>query len=143
MTPQQDASSHAAQQGEARTGSLLDAGEQVRRAVLGDAHVDRSLENATDFTRPLQDLVTEYCWGAIWTRPGLSRSTRSLVNIAMLTALGKWAELELHVRGALRNGCTVEEVQEVLLQTAVYCGVPAALEASRHAQAALDRPIDQ
>ena len=122
--------------------SLLQAGDQVRREVLGDAHVERSRANATDFTRPLQDLVTEYCWGAIWTRPGLSRSTRSLVNIAMLTALGKGAELELHVRGALRNGCTVEEVQEVLLQTAVYCGVPAALDASRHAQAALDLLTD-
>jgi 4-carboxymuconolactone decarboxylase len=118
--------------------SLLRAGDQVRREVLGDAHVDRSRANATDFTRPLQDLVTEYCWGAIWTRPGLSRATRSLLNIAMLTALGRGDELKLHVRGALRNGCRIEDVQEVLLQAAIYCGVPAALEASRYAQAELD-----
>ena len=122
--------------------ALLRAGDEVRRAVLGDAHVDRSRANATEFTRPLQDFVTEYCWGAIWTRPGLSRETRSLVNIAMLTALGRGDELKLHVRGALRNGCRIEDVQEVLLQAAVYCGVPAALEASRHAQAALDAAPD-
>lgn len=120
--------------------ALLRAGDTVRREVLGNAHVDRSRANATDFTRPLQDFVTEYCWGAIWTRPGLSRETRSLVNIAMLTALGRGGELKLHVRGALRNGCRIEDVQEVLLQAAVYCGVPAALEASRYAQAALDEP---
>jgi 4-carboxymuconolactone decarboxylase len=118
--------------------SLLDAGDRVRREVLGDAHVDRSRDNATDFSRPLQDLVTEYCWGAIWTRPGLPLATRSLLNIAMLTALGKPDELRLHVRGAIQNGCTVQEIQEVLLQTAVYCGVPAALEASRNAQAVLE-----
>jgi 4-carboxymuconolactone decarboxylase len=114
------------------------AGDAIRRRVLGDAHVDRSREAATPFTRPLQDLVTEYCWGAIWTRPGLPPATRSLLNIAMLTALGKPDELRLHVRGAINNGCTVDEVQEVLLQAAVYCGVPAALEATRHAQRALD-----
>jgi 4-carboxymuconolactone decarboxylase len=106
----------------------------MRRQVLGDAHVDRSRANATPFGRPLQDLVTEYCWGAIWTRPGLELATRSMLNIAMLTALGKTAELRLHVRGALNNGCTVEQIQEILLQAAVYCGVPAALEASRAAQ---------
>jgi 4-carboxymuconolactone decarboxylase len=132
-----------AEGGAGEVDSLLRAGDRVRREVLGDAHVDRSREKATDFTRPLQDLVTEYCWGAIWTRPGLTRGTRSLVNIAILTALGKGDELKLHVRGALRNGCTVEDVQEVLLQTAVYCGVPAALEASRHAQAALDALADE
>lgn len=116
---------------------LAAAGDQVRRAVLGDDHVDRSWTLATEFTRPLQELVTEYCWGAIWTRPGLDRRTRSLLNIAMLTALGKPDELRLHVRGALRNGVAVEEVQEVILQAAVYCGVPAALETSRHAQAVI------
>ncbi|MGY1838136.1 MULTISPECIES: carboxymuconolactone decarboxylase family protein [unclassified Modestobacter] len=117
---------------------LLAAGDEVRRRVLGDAHVDRSRSNATEFSRPLQDLVTEYCWGAIWTRPGLELKTRSLLNIAVLTALGKPDELRLHIRGAVQNGCTVEEIQEVLLQTAVYCGVPAALEASRNAQAVLE-----
>ncbi|WP_312858258.1 carboxymuconolactone decarboxylase family protein [Pseudonocardia pini] len=114
--------------------AALDAGDAVRRAVLGDEHVERSRAKATPFSRPLQDLVTEYCWGTIWTRPGLERPTRSLLNIAMLTALGKPDELRLHVRGALNNGCTVEQIQEVLLQAAVYCGVPAALEASRAAQ---------
>ncbi|MFG2969398.1 MULTISPECIES: carboxymuconolactone decarboxylase family protein [unclassified Streptomyces] len=112
----------------------LAAGDAMRRRVLGDAHVDRSRANATPFSRPLQDLVTEYCWGAVWTRPGLEPATRSLLNIAMLTALGKPDELRLHVRGAINNGCTTEQIQEVLLQAAVYCGVPAALEASRAAQ---------
>ncbi|HWH97999.1 MAG TPA: carboxymuconolactone decarboxylase family protein [Pseudolysinimonas sp.] len=117
---------------------LFDAGDAVRRRVLGDEHVDRSWRNATDFTRPLVDLVTEYCWGAIWTRPGLELKTRSLINIGMLAALGKGEELELHVKGAVRNGCTDDEIQEVLLQAAIYCGVPAALEATRHARSALD-----
>lgn len=112
----------------------LAAGDAMRRTVLGDEHVDRSRANATPFSRPLQDLVTEYCWGAVWTRPGLEPPVRSLLNIAMLTALGKPDELRLHVRGALNNGCSVEQIQEVLLQAAVYCGVPAALEASRAAQ---------
>jgi 4-carboxymuconolactone decarboxylase len=116
----------------------LEAGDQIRRQVLGDAHVDRSRNLATPFTRPLQDLVTEFCWGAIWTRPGLDPRTRSLINVAMLTAMGKGDELRLHVQGAIRNGCSEEEVQEVLLQAAVYCGIPAALEATRHAQAALE-----
>ncbi|MFC5502461.1 4-carboxymuconolactone decarboxylase [Lysinimonas soli] len=118
--------------------STLDQGDAMRRRVLGDAHVDRSRSNATDFTRPLQELVTEYCWGAVWTRPGLELKTRSLINLAMLTALGKHEELQLHVRGAIRNGVTKSEIQEVLLQTAIYCGVPAALEATRYAQATLD-----
>jgi 4-carboxymuconolactone decarboxylase len=109
----------------------LDAGLRVRREVLGAEHVDRSLAQASEFTRPLQELVTEYCWGAIWTRPGIDRKTRSLLNIAMLTALNRSHELALHARGALTNGATVAEIQEVLLQTAIYCGVPAALEASR------------
>ncbi len=114
--------------------SMLNAGDAMRRRVLGDAHVDKSRANATAFGQPLQDLVTEYCWGAIWNRPGLEPGTRSMLNIAMLTALGKSAELRVHVRGALNNGVTVEQIQEVLLQAAVYCGAPAALEASRAAQ---------
>lgn len=118
--------------------SLSEAGDRIRRQVLGDAHVERSRSAASEFARPLQDLVTEYCWGAVWTRPGLELRVRSLLNVAMLTALGKPDELQLHVRGAIRNGCTVEEIQEVLLQAAVYCGVPAALEASRNVKAALD-----
>ncbi|HEY8466994.1 MAG TPA: carboxymuconolactone decarboxylase family protein [Solirubrobacterales bacterium] len=101
----------------------------MRRKVLGDDHVDRSRSNADEFTRPLQELVTEYCWGTVWTRPGLTRRDRSLINLSMLTALNRPEELRLHVRGALNNGCTVQEIQEVLLQSAVYCGVPAALNA--------------
>jgi 4-carboxymuconolactone decarboxylase len=113
-------------------------GLAVRREVLGREHVDRSLANATDFSRPLQELVTEYCWGAVWDRPGLPRQTRSLLNIAMLTALNRQHELSIHVRGALTNGCTVEDIREVLLQTAIYAGVPAALEASRTAEKAIN-----
>ncbi|MBX5469688.1 MAG: carboxymuconolactone decarboxylase family protein [Thermoleophilaceae bacterium] len=112
-------------------------GEEMRRAVLGDEHVDRSLARADPFTRPLQELVTEYCWGAIWTRPGLSRRDRSLLNLGMLTALDRPEELRLHVRGALNNGCTPAEIQEALLQAAVYCGVPAALSAFSVAAAVL------
>jgi 4-carboxymuconolactone decarboxylase len=114
-----------------------DDGLAVRREVLGTEYVDKALAAADDFTRPLQELVTEYCWGAVWTRPGLSRQTRSLVNLAMLTALNRPHELKLHVRGALNNGCTREEIMEVLLQTAIYCGVPAAMESFRSAREAL------
>jgi 4-carboxymuconolactone decarboxylase len=105
--------------------------------VLGADHVDRSLAQASEFARPLQELVTEYCWGAIWTRPGIDRKTRSLLNLAMLTALNRSHELTLHARGALTNGATVAEIQEVLLQAAIYCGVPAALDAFRAVEKAL------
>lgn len=117
--------------------STYDRGLELRREILGADHVDRSLAQADDFNRPLQELVTEYCWGAVWARDGLPRATRSLLNIAMLTALGKSDELRLHVRAAVGNGCTADEIAEVILQAAIYCGVPAALEASRHARAAL------
>jgi len=120
------------------TSGDFDAGLKVRREVLGDAHVDRSLQGASDFAQPLQDLVTAYGWGAIWARPGLDRRTRSLLNLGMLTALNRKAELELHVRGAVNNGCTREEIREALLQTAVYCGIPAALESFRVAEKVLD-----
>ena len=106
-------------------------GLEVRRAVLGREYVDRSLANADEFLAPLQKLVTEYCWGDVWSRPGIDRKTRSIVNLAMLTALNRATELRLHVGGALKNGVTPEEIQEVLLQTAIYCGVPAALESFR------------
>jgi 4-carboxymuconolactone decarboxylase len=106
--------------------------------VLGAEHVERSLANATDFTRPMQELVTEYCWGEIWTREGLPRQTRSLLNIAMLTVMNRPHELELHLRGALRNGCTAEEIREVLLQAAIYAGVPAAIDGFRVAARILD-----
>jgi len=107
---------------------MYNKGLEVRRAVLGAGYVDKAIAEADDFNRPFQDLVTEYCWGAVWTRPGLDRRTRSIINLAMLTALNKPNELRLHVRGALRNGVAKDEIREVLLQTAIYCGVPAALE---------------
>ena len=113
-------------------------GLEVRREVLGAAHVDRSLGAATPFTRPMQELVTEFCWGAVWTRPGLDRRTRSLINLAMLTALNRSQELGAHVRGAIRNGCSEEEIQEALLQAAIYCGMPAGLEAFRVAERVLE-----
>jgi 4-carboxymuconolactone decarboxylase len=109
----------------------------MRRAVLGEAHVKRSLEDVSDFARPIQDLVTEYCWGAIWSRDALDLRTRSLLNLVMLTALNRAHELGVHVRGALRNGVTVAEIQEALMQSAVYVGVPAALESFRIAERAL------
>jgi 4-carboxymuconolactone decarboxylase len=108
-------------------------GDELRRAVLGDEYVQQSSKRATEFTAPLQELVTEYCWGAVWGRPGLGLKTRSLLNLAMLTALNRPHELRLHVRGALNNGCTREEIRETLLQAAVYCGIPAALDAFRNA----------
>jgi 4-carboxymuconolactone decarboxylase len=109
-------------------------GLAVRRAVLGSEYVDKSLHTADDFTRPMQELVTEYCWGEIWTRPGLDRRTRSFLNLAMLTALNRPHEIRPHVRGALNNGLTKEELMEVFLQSAIYCGVPAALDAMRVAK---------
>ena len=112
-------------------------GLAVRRAVLGAAYVDESMANADDLTQPLQELVTDYCWGAIWTRPGLSRKTRSLINLAMLTALNRPHEIRLHLRGALANGCSKTEIREVLLQTAIYCGVPAAIDSFRVAREVL------
>ena len=103
-----------------------DAGMKVRRAVLGDAHVDRSIENRTEVTDEFQNLITRYAWGEIWTRDGLPRHTRSLITIAMMVALNRSEELKLHLRAAANNGVTRDEIKEVLLQTAIYCGVPAA-----------------
>ena len=111
-----------------------DAGMEVRRAVLGDEHVDRAIEGTTDFTEPFQEFITRYAWGGIWTRPGLDRRTRSCITVAMLAALGRHEELAMHVRAALRNGVTRDELREVLLQTAVYAGVPAANAAFHMAQ---------
>jgi len=113
---------------------LFEKGLEVRRAVLGKEYVDKSISDADDFTQPLQELVTEYCWGSVWTRPGLPRKTRSLINLAMLTALNRPHEVKLHLRGALNNGCSKEEIMEVLLQTAIYCGVPAAVDSFRTAK---------
>jgi 4-carboxymuconolactone decarboxylase len=115
-----------------------DEGLRMRRRVLGDAYVQRSLDNATEFTQPIQDLVTEYCWGAVWSRPGLEPRDRSLVNLGMLVALNRPDELKVHVRGALNNGVQVEEIQEALLQAGVYCGMPAALDAFRIAAAVIE-----
>ncbi|MGH8228560.1 MAG: carboxymuconolactone decarboxylase family protein [Steroidobacteraceae bacterium] len=119
------------------TDSLFDRGLAARKAVLGTGYVEKSLTQADEFSRPLQELVTQYCWGAIWTREGLPRKTRSLLNIVMLTALNRQHELKLHVMGALRNGCTRVEIQEALLQATIYAGVPAGVEAFRTAKAAL------
>ena len=111
-----------------------EAGLQVRRAVLGAEYVDKAISSADDFNRPLQELVTEYCWGEVWTRPGLDRKTRSIMNLAMLTALNRPHEIKLHVRGALNNGLSKDEIREVFLQTAIYCGVPAAIDGMRVAK---------
>ncbi|MGA7596207.1 MAG: carboxymuconolactone decarboxylase family protein [Gallionella sp.] len=110
------------------------AGMAARRDVLGDEYVDRAISGATDFTRPLQDMVTENCWGEVWTRDVISRKTRSLVTIATLAALKAPAELKGHVLGALRNGCSVDEIREVLLHSTVYCGIPSGIEAFRAAK---------
>jgi 4-carboxymuconolactone decarboxylase len=113
-------------------------GLRVRREVMGDAFVDRALGNATAFTQPLQDFVNEHAWGGVWTREGLDRKTRSLITLATLTALKCPQELKGHVRGALNNGCSVEEIRETLLHCAVYAGVPASIDAFRAAQDVID-----
>lgn len=113
-------------------------GMQVRREVLGDAHVDRSLDSATDLTRPFQEFITRYAWGGVWTREGLDRRMRSAITVAALTALGREQELELHLRAARRNGLSDAEIGEVLLHTAVYAGVPAANAAFAIAQRVLE-----
>lgn len=114
-----------------------DDGMRTRREVLGDEHVDRAIEGTTEFTADFQDLITRYAWGEIWTRPGLDRRTRSAITLTALTALGHHHELALHVRAALRNGLTPDEIKEVLLQAAIYCGVPAANRAFAVAQEVL------
>jgi 4-carboxymuconolactone decarboxylase len=113
---------------------LFERGLKIRREVLGSEHVDASLENADAFSMPMQELATEYCWGEVWNRPGLDRRTRSLLNLAMITALNHPHELKLHVRGAINNGVTKEEIAEVFLQAAVYCGVPAGIGSFRAAK---------
>jgi 4-carboxymuconolactone decarboxylase len=113
---------------------IYEKGLAICREVLGADYVDNAIRTADDFNRPLQDLVTEYCWGAVWGRPGLPKKTRSMLNLAMLTALNRPHELKLHIKGALKNGVTREEIMEVLLQTGIYCGVPAAVDAFRTAR---------
>jgi len=115
---------------------VFDQGLAIRREVLGAEYVDAAIKGADDFSRPFQEFITEYCWGAVWGRPGLPKKTRSIINLAMLTGLNRQHELKIHVKGALKNGCTKDEIMEVLLQTAIYCGVPAAVEAFRTAREA-------
>ncbi len=117
---------------------MFDKGIDVRREVMGDEFVDRALNSANEFTMPMQKMVTENCWGTVWEREQLPRNVRSLVTIAMLTALKAPTELKGHVRGALRNGCTVEEIREVLLHAIAYCGAPAAIDAFRAANEVIE-----
>jgi len=112
----------------------FEAGLEVRSAVLGSEYVGKSIQNADEFNQEFQELVTEYCWGEVWTRPGLDRKTRSIINLAMLTALNRPHELQLHIGGAIRNGVTQDEIKEIFLQTAIYCGIPAAVESFRIAK---------
>ncbi len=117
--------------------TLFEKGLEVRKAVLGSEFVEKAISSADDFNLPLQELVTEYCWGAVWTREGLPRRIRSMLNIAMLTTLNRPHELKMHVQGALRNGVTKEEIREILLQATIYAGVPAGVDAFRVAREAL------
>jgi 4-carboxymuconolactone decarboxylase len=116
------------------TSEKFQRGLNTRREVLGSAYVDASLSKANDFTWPLQELVTEYCWDTVWNRPGLDRKQRSILNLGMISALNRPHELKLHVRGALNNGLTKDQIREVLLQVSIYCGVPAAIDGFRIAQ---------
>jgi 4-carboxymuconolactone decarboxylase len=118
-------------------GDLFQRGLELRREVLGAEYVDGSMKNANDFMMSFQRITTEWCWGYAWGRPGLDKKTRSMLNLAMLTALGKSAEIRLHVRGAINNGLTVEDIQEVLLHATVYCGIPAGLDAFKNANEVL------
>ncbi len=114
--------------------AMYDKGLEIRRAVLGDAYVDSALKNADDFSTPMQELVTEYCWGAVWGREGLPRKTRSMLNLAMIGILNRPHELKAHIRGALTNGVSKKEICEVFLQVAIYGGVPAAVDSFRIAR---------
>ena len=116
------------------TDELYDRGMKTRREVVGSEYLDRVLADVDPFTEPLQDLVTKYCWGEVWSRPGLSRRDRSIINLAALSALNRPNELRIHVQGALNNGMTPEEIREVLLQILIYCGAPAALDSFRVAR---------
>ena len=113
---------------------LMEKGLAARRAVLGDEYVDRAMKNADDFNKPFQEVVSEYCWGLCWTDETLSRRERSILNLGMIAALGKMPEFELHLRGALRNGLTKEELRAVLIHIAVYCGIPVGVDCFRAAK---------
>jgi 4-carboxymuconolactone decarboxylase len=112
----------------------FEKGMNIRRAVLGADYVDKAMASADDFNRPMQELTTQYCWGEIWGRPGLDRRTRSIINLAMISALNRPHELRIHVKGALNNGLSKDDIREVLLQVAIYCGVPAGVDSFRAAQ---------
>ncbi|MBI3145499.1 MAG: carboxymuconolactone decarboxylase family protein [Pseudogulbenkiania sp.] len=116
----------------------FERGLEIRKAVLGEDYVNQALASADELSMPLQQLVTEYCWGTVWAREGLERKTRSLINLGMIAALNRPHELKLHVRGALNNGCSKEEIVEAILQIAIYCGVPAAIDAMRIAREVLN-----
>jgi 4-carboxymuconolactone decarboxylase len=118
-------------------GDLFDRGLKLRREVLGPEYVDGSMKSANDFMMAFQHITTEWCWGYAWGRPGLDKKTRSMLNLAILTALGKAAEIKLHVRGAINNGLTVDDIKEVLLHATVYCGIPAGLDAFKSANETL------
>lgn len=117
---------------------IYDKGMEIRRATLGDGYVDRAIANMDDFTKDVQELVTTYCWGEVWGREGLDRKTRSTINLAMLSALNRPHELAAHVRGAVSNGLTPDEIKEILLQVGIYCGVPAMIDSFRIARTVLD-----
>jgi 4-carboxymuconolactone decarboxylase len=121
---------------------LMDAGLSARRAVLGDEYVDRAMKNADDFNKPFQEVVSEYCWGLCWTDETLSRRERSILNLGMIAALGKMQEFELHLRGAIRNGLTKEELRAVLMQIAVYCGIPVGVDCFRVAKQVIGEQAD-
>jgi 4-carboxymuconolactone decarboxylase len=116
---------------------LMEAGLSVRREVLGDEYVDRAMKNADAFNKPFQEMVSEYCWGLCWTDETLTRRERSILNLGMIAALGKMHEFELHLRGAIRNGLTPEELRAVLIQIAVYCGIPVGVDCFRTAKQVL------
>ena len=114
--------------------ATYDRGLKIRKNVLGDEFVDKAIASADDFNRPMQDLTTEYCWGYVWSRPGLPKKTRSMLNLAMLAALNRSPELKLHINGALNNGLSKDEIKEIFLQVAIYCGIPASLDAFKTAR---------
>ncbi len=117
--------------------AMWDKGLKLRREVLGAEYVDKSVANANDFTQAFQEITTEWCWGYAWSRPGLDKKTRSMLNLAMLTALNRAPELKLHVRGAITNGVSVDEIREILVHATIYCGVPAGLDAFKAANEVL------
>ena len=131
---------HGVVQPDATSQEIYDGGLKVRREVLGDAHVDRATAATTELTREFQELITQYAWGTIWSRPGLDRRSRSLITLTALVARGHHQELALHLRAARRNGLTIDEIKELLLKTAIYCGVPNANTAFRIAQQVIEEP---